>query len=59
MSKPFSETTLGKIFSNYADSGSIGSMEHSVDTGTIVKMGAILLGVGILFLAIKKFVFKN
>ena len=59
MTKPFTETLVGGILERVKDGKPVASMEHSIDTMTIVKFGVAILGTAILIIIIKKFVFKT
>lgn len=58
MNKPFEDTLVGGLLGRVKDGKPITSMEHTIDTTTIVKFGAAILLTSIVIMAIKKFIFK-
>lgn len=58
MNKPFQETLVGGLLERVKDGKPITSMEHTIETKTIVKFGVAILLTTIVVMAIKKFIFK-
>jgi hypothetical protein len=58
MAKEFKDTTLGKFIDRFSDTGEIGSMNHSIETKSILIFGAVVIGAGVVLMVIKKYIFK-
>lgn len=58
MDKRFEETTVGKLINRFADTGEMGTMNHTVSNGTVLKIGIAIVVAGLALFAIKKILFK-
>jgi hypothetical protein len=58
MDKKFEETTFGKFINRFSNTGEIGKMDHSIETKSILILGAVALATGILLFTINKYFFK-
>ena len=58
MAKDFKDTTVGKILDRFSSTGEIGTVETSLQTKSIVILGAVIIISGVAIMALKKYVFK-